>query len=328
MFHLKDALLENGWELMAAGDGTTYSAPSENNEAISDSLLVDVSSCDKTGAWFRIREPEHATPEEPRREFIFMRGTDNNRILIKYSRGLGFVTGGSASSCPTAEDGIVISNNTTLDSASTTSAAASVFSVTSAVYLQIVLNDQNTYGKDGAFPFWIWCYDAATGSPAWAMVHENVAPGTTSALDQDPTYQICTNSIANFLTRTGVLGGWWEAYGLPSATRRRSTSVRFCQQIRTSAYSTSSMPRFSPPATTLGLSPYEGQIIFYPMMIGVPGTLFKGYSTGVTCSGFTQQNILDVFKITTANPRILVYKDPNDRVSVFFPWIPSSLPLV
>lgn len=333
MFHLKGAMLENGWELMSAGGGAgsgNYTAPNNDGTPISD-FLTTVGSLNVSGAWFRIREPEHTAPSEARREFVFMRGSDNNRILIKYSRSSGFTTGGAEATCPTtgaSGDGVVVSDSSSADSTATGSGSATLFSnVTTSRYLQIVLNDENNYGSNGCFPFWVWCYRASTGAPDWAMVHENVTSGTTSSLDADPTYQVCTGSLAEFMSATGVRGGWWEAYGLTTETRRRSENVRFCHLVHALVWS-ASVQRFSPPATPLGLSPYEGQIIFYPIMVGLPGLFFKGYSSGVTSSGFTQQNILDVFKINTANPRILVYHDPGNRISIFFPWLPGELPII
>lgn len=262
---------------------------------------------------------------------MFLRGSDNNRVLIKYSRASGFTEGGFINVAPTTGaggDGVVVSDSTALDSAATNSASATLFpNVTLGKYLHIVLDDVNAYGSNGGFPFWAWTSRQATGFSDWAMVHENVAPGTTSNLDQDPTYRVCTPSLANFFTATGVRGNWWEAYGLTDPILRRSENVRFCHQIHGLTWS-ASVQRFVPSPAIRGFSPYEGQVIFYPLMVGIPGTLFKGYSTGVTCSGFTQHNALDVFKINTSNPRVLVYLDPSQRVSVFFPWLPNQLPLI
>lgn len=312
--------------------GSGLSINSDGSPLSSEQDFLDtVSACNVDNAWFKIREPAHVTQGEPRREFVFLRGTDNNRILIKYSRASGFTEGGLPNACPTTGtggDGMVVSNSTSLDSAATSDTSATLFSnVTLGRYLHIVLDNENVYGTNGGFPFWVWTSRSATGLSDWAMVHENVAPGTTSSLDQDPTYRVCTPSPANFFTATGVRGNWWEAYGLADPVYRRSEAVRFCHQIHGLSWS-ASVQRFVPPPTVRGFSPYEGQVIFYPLMVGIPGALFKGYSTGVTCSGFTVHNVLDVFKINTNNPRILVYLDPNQRVSVFFPWLPNQLPLL
>ena len=309
--------------------GLTYRSPNLDETPL-NLLIPNSSFMNGPGVWFRIREPEHNSPEEPRREFVFMRGFDNNSLLVKYSRASKFETGGDQRFCPTSPDGVVVSDSTSLDADSTSLESASSFSgVTSSTYLQVVLNNENSYGTNGCFPFWIWCYQAATGSPDWTMVHENVSPATTSTLDQDPTYQICTGSPGQFM-KDGVRGSWWEAYGLPLQTRRRSESVRFGQQIHAVSWS-SSVQRFVPPVVVSGLSPYEGKVVFYPIMVGIPGVLFKGFSTGVTCSGFTTHNPLDVFKISTANPRILMYRDSTasaDRTNVFFPWFSGVLPIV
>jgi hypothetical protein len=299
--------------------------------------LVDVVSCNAVEAWFRIREPGKEDIADPQREFVFLKGSAAQSMLIKYSRASGFTEGGLPRACPTTGpegDGVVVSSSVGEDETAISSSAATTFTGAGGQFVNVVVSDVPVFG---VFPFYIWSYASATGACNAILLHEGVLPGTTSALDQDPTYRVMAGNATalGFLDVTaGTLGDYWEAYGLPNAVHRRG-NLGYA-----TAYGTNAAPsgtaaivpganasRVFPPENVLGPSRYSGNPVTAPTLVGIGGQFPKGFSTGVMFGGFTAQNVLDTFNLSSSNPRIIAHY-PNAREAIFLPWVPNVVPQV
>lgn len=315
-----------------------FVSPNFDDSPVPD-VMQTIESFDEPGAWFRVREPAIINSEDPRREFVFQKGVAGNGLLIKYSRASGFSEGGSAEDSPTTGsegDGVVVSSTTGTDADSTSSSSAAVFNVAvnSSNRINVVVSSVPVFG---VFPFYIWSYRNGTGECDSIVLHEAVLPGTTSELDQDPTYRVVASGgvALKFLdVDAGTIGDYWEAYGLSNAVHRRG-NLGFASGWGTNAAPTgSSTPRTQanttrvfPPINVLGFSPYTNTVVSVPTLVGIGGQFPKGFSSGVSFSGFTNQNVLDTFNLTTISPRIIAHY-PNAREAIFLPWVSNVVPQV
>jgi hypothetical protein len=313
--------------------GTSYRPPNQDNTGL-DFSFESIASINNTGSWFRIREPETVGP---RREFVFQRGDTGQKLFVKYSRSTGFISGGSPTSSPTTGsegDGVVVSSTTQVDEITSPSSALIFNSVGSSNRINVVASNSPAFG---VFPFYIWAYRNGTGSCDSIILHEGVLPGTTSSLDQDPTYRVVASGATQlgFLNQgSAAIGDYWEAYGLPNAVHRRG-NLGFASVYGTnigasgtsSVQTTANASRIFPPVNVIGLSPYSESVITASALVGIGGRFPKGFSTGVSFSGFTNQNVLDTFNLSSANPKIVAHY-PNAREAIYLPWVPNVIPQV
>jgi len=306
-----------------------------DSSPIEDTVLAQIADCNTENAWFKIREPNQGGL---RREFVFLKGAGSNQLLIKYSRA-GIFSLGSASACSTADDGVVISSTTGDDSTAVNSSSAETFNtaVNSSNKINVVTSDTPVFG---VFPFYIWTYRSVTGNCDSIIAHEGVLPGTTSELDQDATYRVLGSGTADllFLSQdSGNIGDYWEAYGLPNAVHRRGflgyttawgTNDSGSASSNVDAFIASqNASRVFPPVSVLGLSPYSGSVVTAPTLVGIAGQFPKGFSTGITFSGFTAQNVLDTFNLDSSSPKIIAHY-PGAREAIFLPWVTGIIPQI
>jgi hypothetical protein len=322
-----------GWTVVSS------SSPNAPGGWASGDNLPTVASFAVAGAWARVREPGGVGG----REYILQNGTANGvNAIIKYSRADGF-TGGSPSAtvAPTTGggDGVVMVGTGT-DASPVSNVLANATG-----YVSAVASDTASPGVYGCFAWYLVGY-LAGGTGVRLALTEAVTPGSTSSLDQDPTWRFGTSSGAVAGTAANQLGPWqlggawytnevlgisyWQAYGLAGEVYNTGGQTGFVSS-RTPAQNTwtYNVNNF------VSVSPYDGKEPMYPMLVGqagvssvgIPARIPKGYSTGVATFSVTH-NLLDTFNLNTADPKIAVHLTASGLVSIAVPWLTNVVPAI
>ena len=319
-FALKEAMKLAGWTVLGSGTGTggTFNNREAGNFVAAVDLVTTTTLFSNPGAWVRLREPGIGT-----REYIFHRGTAAAIYYsaVHYSRATGYTQGSpNATVIPhtgTSGDGVMCSSVQHAVEGITNTAPSSLIACyyapgSGAGYTQAVAS---TTPVNGVYGFWAWQYTAPTGTINSFICTEGLAPGSTNSEDQDPSYRITGYSQASYPLHQ-IIGsaylGYWEAYGLGA----KATCKRGYITINSNSSGTAQFPIIA------GLDPYTSKASFYPFMV-TAGTWPKGYSTGLMW-GTTTQNPMDVFNISSDEPR--VYLGSIQGLSV--PWIKNIIPLM
>ena len=318
-FALKEAMKLAGWTVLGSGTGTAGTGSGTYNP--NGDCVTTVALFNNPGAWVRLREPGVGT-----REYIFHRGTVTYAYngSVHYSRATGYTLGNpSAGVIPhtgVSGDGIIChSGNSVLEgSAQTAPQASPVFAIgpiSAAGYTQAVAS---TAPVNGVYGFWAWQYTAGTGALTALVCSEGLAVGSTNSEDQDPSYRMVGYVPAGYsIYRQDApeVLSYWEAYSLSGkAVYRRGYLTTNC--CAGPGGQSLLFPIIS------GLDPYTSKASFYPSMISA-GAWPKGYTTGLMW-GTTTQNSMDVFNISSDEPRI--HLGPVHGMSV--PWVKNIIPLV
>lgn len=303
------ALTSASWVTLGSGTGAAGGYSS------SGSLITSAATFNSNNAWARMREPGGVGG----REYIFQRSTAATTAIIKYSRSDGFVSGSPAAAvAPTtgaSGDGqVIVGTGTDASPVSTIICGGSG-------YVQAIAS---TTATNGTYNFWTFQYAAATGVIGGIFCTEGVAPGSTADTDGDPSWRLRATD-SNFWNSNGAAISWWNKYNL--AGESYITGGQFATfGLPNSAFA----PQFyyiSGPAP-IGQDPYGGKTGFYPLMVGKNGVYPKGYTSGIS-QGTTLQNLLDVFNISSAEPRIAVNIGTVSALALFvIPWVPNIIPSV
>jgi hypothetical protein len=213
-------------------------------------------------------------------------------------------------------------------------------------YVSAVASDTASPGVYGAYAWYLIGYTVGPVANVRVALTESVAPGSTSSLDQDPTWRFGTSSggatgtPANQLNPFQLGGAWytnevlgisyWQAYGLAGEDYNTGGQTGFVAS-RTPALNnwTYTVNNF------VSVSPYDGREPMYPLIVGqagvasvgIPSRIPKGYTTGVLTFSATH-NLLDTFNLNTADPKIAVYLTANGLVSIAMPWLTNVVPAV
>jgi hypothetical protein len=326
-FALKEAMKLAGWTVLGSGTGSagtgsgSYNNNATGNFVAAIDLVTSVALFNNPGAWIRLREPVGT------REYVFHRGTVaySYNGSVHYSRATGYTQGspgaGVIPHTGASGDGILCSVATPILEGTSYTAAQATYVVygLSCDYTQAVAS---TTPVNGVYGFWAWQYAASTGNISGYISTEGVAVGSTNSADADPSYR----TVGYVVPGTGkiwasdsttAISSFWEAYGVAGKATYRRGHISLAI-----AYNSASYPMVMAPNIT-GLDPYTSMAAFHPSQIIAAGALPKGYSTGLMW-GSTTQNPMDVFNISSAEPRI--YLGALQNLSV--PWVPNVIPLV
>ena len=335
---IKTALLAAGWVIQGSSNGT--------------STFSNASSVDNTGnfaangSWLRIREPSGAGG----REYLFYRGSATTG-LIKYSRSVGFGTGGGLTAAPTtgaSGDGVVwvgsqvgfsatYSGTNTYDQAATGAAQCATFSFGSDGYVSCVASDTAT---NGVYGWWLVVYALGAGTMGAVIYTDAVAVGTCPATDYDPSYRQIAGSSQWYAydSATANRCHYWQAYPLvwssPTTAAYRTDAPGWSWWGGTDGaltYAVTAFPVASSGAS--GLNPYTEKPQLIPSMIQIinlAGFPPKGFTSNVlyTCGPF---NATDTLDLTSSTARIVVSGvTPTGALAIWltFPWVQNVLPLV
>jgi hypothetical protein len=333
LYTLKESLKLALWDVLSSTNGGSFSGGDN---------LPTAASFAVAGAWARVREPGGVG----KREYILQNGTLNGvNAIIKYSRADGF-TGGSPSAtvAPTTGggDGIVMVGTGT-DASPVSNVLANATG-----YVSAVASDTASPGVYGCFAWYLVGYTVAPVASVRVALTEAVAPGSTSSLDQDPTWRFGSSQGATFGTAAQQLNpqqlgtwwigpdvtgiGFWQAYGL--AGEVYNTGGQTGIPIARNASSTTQV--VYPIGAFTSVSPYDGREPMYPLLVGqagltttpaVPARIAKGYTTGVATFAATH-NLLDTFNLNTSDPKIAISLASGTLVSVAMPWLTNVIPTV
>jgi len=336
---IKTALLAAGWVIQGSSNGT--------------STFSNASSVDNTanfasnGSWLRIREPSGVGG----REYVFYRGTATT-ALVKYSRSVGFGTGGALTTAPTtgaSGDGVVWYGTTvgfsatgtgtnTYDVGSTGAAQCTTLTVSSNGYVSCVASDTTT---NGVYGWWLTAYAQGSGTNQFVMYTDAVASVSAPATDYDPSYR-----------QLGTGTNWWQAdvtalnrchcwQAYPLVWSSPTTAVYRVDVPGFSAFFSSAAGGgllgavWPPSSTATGLSIYNDRSQVTPYLIGasnVVGAPPKGLTSNVmTATG--PFNPTDTLDLTTTTARIVVVQAMPGYPGILpqwltFPWLQNVLPLV
>lgn len=342
LYALKQALLSAGWTLVLNSTGATGFTP------VSADQLTTAALFSAANAWARLQEPVPPVPPlgyiGPR-EYILQNGTANGTTaIIKYSRATKFTTlGANGSIAPNTGvggDGQVLIG--AYGSTDTSVTAATIANSTG--YVAAVANDTPSPGTHGAYAWYLIGWTAG-GANVITVLTESVTPGSTSSLDQDPTWRYGTGQglpLANsqIVPVPYYLGGawysnvalgtqYWQAYGIDPVY------CRFCQTSNLVSRTPVDNSWAYASAGFTSVSPYDGREPMYPLMIGQagvsaygqPARIPKGFTTGVVTFA-TTHNLLDTFNLNTVDPKIAVSLTLNGMVSIAMPWLTNVIPAV
>jgi hypothetical protein len=298
-------------------------------------------------AWARLQEPVPVSPPPGYigpREYILQNGAANaTSAIIKYSRATGFNTGGSATVAPTTGGGdgqVVIGTGS--DAIPAAALLANATGATS--YVAAIASDTPSAGIYGGYAWYLLGYTTGPVANVKVVLTEPVTPGSTSSLDQDPTWRFGTGtlSVGTQLDPFWLGGSWytnqvqgiqyWQAYGIPAAP---PSYIRGGQSAFTALRTPSLNTWTYQTANFVQASPYDGREPMYPMLIGQAGVssvgigaaVPKGFTTGLATFAATH-NLLDTFNLGTADPKIAVYLTANGMVSLAMPWLTGIIPAV
>lgn len=321
---IKEALLWAGWTLMASSKGAgSYSTSVDQVPTALD--------WNNSGAWCQLREP--ANGANPRRQYVFMRGSTATSMIIKYSRQTGFISGGAAAVLPTTGvggDGVVWVAGSNIGFGSESSITLPTQGIASSLaagtgYVSCIASDTPT---NGVFGFWLVAYPYGGSSISGVMLSEGMSSSSTPVQDADPSVRQFANGDW-YSTNTNVALQFWQAYGTSQALYVIS-STYWMGYVAINAAGTGNNGMSVPSQTNTSLNVYDNKINVYPPLVtpavanGPAGSTPKGFATGVGLFN-NISNLLDTFNLTSAEPRLVV----GGRVCV--PWIsspPNVLPLV
>lgn len=334
---IKTALLAAGWVIQGSSNGTS---------TFSNASAVDnTGNFAANGSWLRIREPSGAGG----REYLFYRGTATTG-LIKYSRSVGFGTGGALTTAPTtgaSGDGVVwigtqvgfsatYSGTNTYDQAATSAAQCVTFSFGSDGYISCVASDTAT---NGVYGWWLVVYALGTGAMGQVLYTDAVAVGTCPANDYDPSYRQVAGSTHWYASDapTNNRCHYWQAYpavwSSPTTAAYRVDAPGFSYWSATDGALVAVGQIWPPPNTTSGLNPYNDKPQLIPCFISVVnlvGSPPKGFTSNVLYA-LGPFNNTDTLDLTAPTARILVSGITlGGSLSTWmtFPWVQNVLPLV
>ena len=335
LWALKNALVLAGWQIISCGTGTGGSVVS-GSDPFDTAAKFAVAN-----AWARIREP--LVPGGiGQREYVLQNSTASGiNAIIKYSRADGFNGGSqSATVAPTTGDGdgrIMVGTGT--DASPTAAVLANASG-----YVTAVSSNTASAGIYGAYSWYLIGY-LAGGTGVRIAMTEAVAPGSTSTLDQDPTWRFGTSSGAVSGTAANQLNPWqlgaawyinevlgisyWEAYNLQGEVYNIGGQTGNPRAVTPSTTTTAIINSLS------SVSPYDGREPMYPLFVGqasvssvgIPSRIPKGYTTGVS-TFYTTHNLLDTFNLSTSDPKIVVYLAASGLTSIAVPWLTNVIPTV
>ena len=331
---IKTALLAAGWVIQGSSNGT--------------STFSNASSVDNTGnfasngSWLRIREPSGAGG----REYLFYRGSATTG-LIKYSRSVGFGTGGGLTAAPTtgaSGDGVVwvgtqvgfsatYSGTNTYDQAATGAAQCATFSFGSDGYVSCVASDTAT---NGVYGWWLVVYAQGTGTLGQVIYTDAVAVGTCPATDYDPSYRQLAGASQWYASdaSTNNRCHYWQAYPLvwssPTTAAYRVDAPGWSCWFGTDGGMSPIQAEWPMVSGTAGLNPYNDKPQLIPSMIQIinlAGFPPKGFTSNVL-NVYGPFNPTDTLDLTSSTARIVVSSVSNPPVWLTFPWVQNVLPLV
>ncbi len=338
-YAIKEALIAAGWQLVASGGGTGGSFSTTVDMVPTLASNVDGTygrlGWNNSGAWAQLREPLNGA--NPRREYVFMRGSTVDGMIIKYSRQTGF-SGGAAATLPTTGagtpppgDGVVVlassnrgySTTVNNDAAITTAASGQNIALVGTGYVSCIASDVPV---NGVYGFWMISYAAGTGALAAIIMSEGMSASSTPTQDQDPSIrQVAGGSFFSTDSINAVNGvAFWIAYGLPTKAYAIGASGYGGLNSVNSAYNAQGASLI-PSATASTLNPYNSKINVYPMLVFPSSATYgyqpKGFTSGLGWFNVTQ-NQVDTFNLTTTEPRIVI------AGRVVMPWKQNVVPLV
>ena len=302
------ALTSASWVTLGSGTGAAGGFSS------SGSLITSAATFNSAGAWARMREPGGVGA----REYIFQR-TAATTGIIKYSRSDGFVSGSPAAAvAPTtggSGDGQVIVGTGT-DAAPTAGTLCGASG-----YVQAIAS---TTATNGTYGFWTFQYAAATAVLGGIFCTEGVAVGSTADTDGDPSWRL-KGTDSTFWSTSNAGISWWNKYNLAGETY--ITGGSFATFTLSNSVFSPQFYYIAGPAP-VGQDPYGAKTGFYPLMVGKNLVYPKGYTSGLS-QGTTLQNLLDVFNISSSEPRITVNIGTVSALALFvIPWVPNIIPSV
>ena len=336
---VKTALLAAGWVIQGSSNGT--------------STFSNASSVDNTanfasnGSWLRIREPSGVGG----REYVFYRGTATT-CFIKYSRSVGFGTGGALTTAPTtgaSGDGVVWYGTTvgfsatgtgtnTYDLATTAAAQCSTLSISFDGYVSCVASDTTT---NGVYGWWLTANTQGSGGNQFVMYTDAVASVSAPATDYDPSYrQLATGT--NWWYSDAAAANYcqfWQAYPLvwssPTTAVYRTLAPGFSAFVGINSIFSPSGNVWPPTSAATGLSVYNDRSQVTPYLIGVfnvAGSPPKGFTSNVMIAT-GPFNPTDTLDLTTTTARIVVVQAITGYPGLLtqwltFPWLQNVLPLV
>lgn len=335
---IKTALLAAGWVIQGSSNGT--------------STFSNASSVDNTdnfasnGSWLRIREPSGVGG----REYVFYRGTATT-CFVKYSRSVGFGTGGALTTAPTtgaSGDGVVwfgtagtgfsatYTGTNTYDLATTGAAQCNNLAIGADGYVSCVASDT---AVNGVYGWWAVAFAQGTGLNQFVMYADAVASGSCPATDYDPSYRQLAGS--NWWQTDSPVANrchYWQAYpavwASPTTATYRIDAPGYSYFAATDG-ALSSLQLYVWPASSgaTGLSVYNEKPQLVPYLISIynlAGSPPKGFTSNVllVAGPFNSTDTLD---LTTPTARIVVAGFTNASTLTMwltFPWVPNVLPLV
>lgn len=341
LYVLKEALLSAGWDLVLNSTGAAGFTPVSADQLTTPALFG------AANAWARLREPVPVSPPPGyigAREYILQNGAANGTTaIIKYSRATGFNTGGSGAVAPTTGVGgdgqVLIGAYGSTDTSVTPATIANASG-----YVAAIASDTPSPGTHGAYSWYLIGWTAG-GANVITVLTESVTPGSTSSLDQDPTWRYGTGQglpspSSQIVPVPYYLGGawysnvalgtqYWQAYGIDPVY------CRFCQTSNLVSRTPVDNSWAYATAGFTSVSPYDGREPMYPLMIGQagvsaygqPARIPKGFTTGVASFAATH-NLLDTFNLNTVDPKIAVSLTVNGMVSIAMPWLTNIVPAV
>ena len=335
---IKTALLAAGWVIQGSSNGT--------------STWSNASSVDNTGnfaannSWLRIREPSGPGG----REYLFFRGSATAG-MIKYSRSVGFGTGGGLTTAPTtgaSGDGVVwlgtqvgfsatYSGTNTYDQAATGAGQCVGFDLgPSAGYISCVASDTAT---NGVYGWWLVSYAQGTGTLGGIIYTDAVAAGSCPVTDYDPSYrQAAASTWWSVDVSTNNRCHYWQAYpavwASPTTATYRIDAPGYSYFAATDG-ALSSLQLYVWPASSgaTGLSIYNEKPQLVPYLISIYnliGSQPKGFTSNVLLAA-GPFNATDTLDLTAPTARIVIAAFTNPSTLTMwltFPWVQNVLPLV
>ena len=304
------ALTSGSWVTLGSGTGAAGGYSS------SGSLMTSAASFNSNNSWVRMREPGGVGA----REYIFQRSTAATTAVVKYSRADGF-TGGSpaAAVSPTSTDTrLIVGGGTDASPTGVTICGATG-------YVQSIASNTAT---NGTYGFWTFQYAAGTGIFGGILLTEGISPGSTPASDADPSWRLAVAS-STWWSNAAPGVSWWQGYNLAGETYVTAGNLGFPGSSANTM--TTTLTTMSPTLSTpFGVDPYDAKVSVFPFYIGKSATYPKGFSSGISF-GLTSQNNLDVFNISTSEPRIAVNSVNNGSAPmplIVVPWVTNIIPVV
>lgn len=341
-FALKTALVAAGWTVQGSSNGTTW-----NNTASGDNL-PNYAAWNAAGSWVRLREPSGVGG----REYVIMRGSGAG-LILKYSRSVGFATGGGPTTLPTTGntgDGLVWwgsqagfsatgTGTNTYDQASLGTGQQVALTVGGG-YLSCVASNTPV---NGVYGFWLIAYLSGTAALQFQLFSEGMDPTSCSPLDFDPSVRQLSggNWWANDLGAT-TLVQYWQGYPSPWSSPTTATYRLNAPALNTAGTVNASMVNnggvYPTSSSTPSQSPYNNKTLSYPMFISGTGTAGAAPPVGNTPKGFTTDfrstfgnyNALSTFDLSTASPRIIFGAGGplSTSLNISIPWVTNQIPLV